>query len=286
MTLPAELPSLYNLKYSNEDRIKELKKEINPVLEPEELGKPYESKLNEDQKKEKENQIRSLETENQKIEEKIKKIKKQNQEKRDEILRTEYKTEIHFKENMESSSDLLPKNMCLIGKSACETVQKYQQYIFIEFDLKNSMTSIDISNTLKETIDKKKIKNQPIALFRNAQLFKENIGTLVDTLGNDHQKHTNLYLFEENFDNMLTFKNKYVDVYYNRFIIESNVFLIHSETENEKECSITITEPPLKENNTFIKIIGFVIGFVILFGFYKVLREKVLRKKQKNGKNK
>merc|ERR1712146_857119 len=177
-----------------------------------------------------------------------------------------------FEENMKSSPDLFPKNMCLIGKSACETVQKYQQYMFIEFDLKNSRTILDISETLKETIKKKNIKEQPIALFRNAQLF-ENIGTLVDVLGYDHQKHTNLYLFEENFDNMLTFKNKYVDVYYNRYIIESNVFLIHSETE--KECSITITELPLKENNPFIKIIGLVIILtLLLFGFYKVLREK------------
>ena len=50
-------------------------------------------------------------------------------------------------------------------------------------------------------------------------------------------------------------------------------FLIHSETE--KECSITITELPLKENNPFIKIIGLVIILtLLLFGFYKVLREK------------
>lgn len=123
-------------------------------------------------------------------------------------------------------------------------------------------------------------------MFRNAQSYK-GINNLVNVLASDHQEHMNLYLFEEDYNNMLEFKNKYNAVYNNKYSYNHH-YLINEKTKNETQCSITITEPPLKENNTF-KIIGFVIilTLLLLFGFYKVLRGKVLkRKKQKNGKNK
>ena len=69
--------------------------------------------------------------------------------------------------------------MCLIGKSACETGTKISTiYVHrIRFEKFNDDIRYFRDNT--KTI-KKNIKEQPIALFRNAQLF-ENIGTTLLT---------------------------------------------------------------------------------------------------------
>ena len=154
------------------------------------------------------------EAEKKEVDKKIKQIKKKYQNARDEKLKTEYMTETHFEEDMNNLPDVSFKELCLIGKSACQTVQKYQNFMFIEFDLKNSMTIRAITDKLREVKNKRNIGKQPIALFRNAQSYKE-IDGLVELLASNNErddtnkKHINLYLFEQNFDNMFAFKKNF-----------------------------------------------------------------------------
>ena len=193
---------------------------------------------------------------------------------------------------MTRKPEYFKKNMVLIGETACKIAKQYEKDMFIQFDLKDYSNdeNATIVETINNIIGKKNIEKQPIALFRNAQAYTH-INTLVSFLARDQQKYNNLYLFEENFDNMLHFKNNFQGVYNNYDFSKYSpaYYLIKpEETDTENECSITINPPPLKENNVGI---GFVILLLVIllslsFGFYKVLKRKknVSLKKQKIGR--
>lgn len=288
------LASLYNSKGNIEAEIKQLEEQINSYYDPDEINKQDEGTLiltNPDEKAKLKKEVKVLEEKKKNVEENIRQIEKEREETEDKELETVYDTQEEFSEDMTGKPKYFQKNMVLIGKSACKIAQQYENYMFIQFDLKNySNDETGILENINDIIDTKNIQEQPIALFRNAQAYTH-INSLVSFLARDQQKYKNLYLFEENFDNMLQFKNQFQGVYNNddfKKHLPAYYLIKPEEPDTENECSITIKDPPLKKNNVGI---GFVILLLVIllslsFGFYKVLKRKknVSLKKQKIGR--